>query len=34
MSELPAGDYTLRITAKDYSGNAATERRELGITLL
>ncbi|MCG8275485.1 gluconolaconase [Stenotrophomonas sp. NLF4-10] len=34
VSELPAGDYVIRITAKDHSGNAATERRELGITLL
>jgi hypothetical protein len=32
-SELPAGDYIIRITAKDYSGNAAGDRRELGITL-
>lgn len=32
-SELPAGDYTLRITARDYSGNEAEAGRELPITL-
>lgn len=32
-AELPAGDYTLRITARDYSGNEAGERRELPITV-
>jgi sugar lactone lactonase YvrE len=31
--ELPAGDYTLRITAKDYSGNVASARRDLLMTL-
>ncbi|WP_368565682.1 gluconolaconase [Pseudoxanthomonas sp. UTMC 1351] len=32
-SELPAGDYTVRITAKDYSGNVAQARRDLLLTL-
>ncbi len=32
-SELPAGDYILRITARDYSGNEAEAGRELPITL-
>ena len=31
--ELPAGDYTLRITARDYSGNAASAGRDLKIVL-
>jgi 5-hydroxyisourate hydrolase-like protein (transthyretin family) len=30
---LPAGDYTVRITARDYSGNAATAGRDLALTL-
>ena len=30
---LPAGDYTVRITARDYSGNAATAGRDLAVTL-
>ena len=28
-AELPAGDYVLRITARDYSGNVAGARRDL-----
>jgi sugar lactone lactonase YvrE len=32
-SELPAGDYTVRVTAKDYSGNVAEARRDLLLTL-
>jgi len=31
--ELPAGDYVLRITAQDYSGNVATAGRDLRIRL-
>ena len=31
--DLPAGDYTVRITAKDYSGNVANARRDLLLTL-
>jgi sugar lactone lactonase YvrE len=31
--ELPAGDYTLRITAKDYSGNTASAGRDLRMTV-
>ncbi|WP_454828475.1 gluconolaconase [Pseudoxanthomonas wuyuanensis] len=31
--ELPAGDYTLRITAQDYSGNVASAGRDLRMTL-
>lgn len=31
--ELPAGDYTVRITAQDYSGNVASARRDLPLTL-
>ncbi|KAF1721759.1 gluconolaconase [Pseudoxanthomonas wuyuanensis] len=31
--ELPAGDYTLRITARDYSGNVASAGRDLPMTL-
>ncbi|GAB3252854.1 hypothetical protein GCM10027296_19590 [Chitinimonas naiadis] len=30
---LPAGDYTVRITARDYSGNVAVNGRDLAITL-
>ena len=30
---LPPGDYTLRITARDYSGNEAQGRRELKLRL-
>ena len=30
---LPAGDYTLRITARDYSGNVAGTGRDLGLVL-
>jgi streptogramin lyase len=30
---LPAGDYTLRITARDYSGNVAGSGRDLGLSL-
>ncbi|MCA1642264.1 MAG: gluconolaconase, partial [Acidobacteria bacterium] len=32
-SELPAGDYTLRVFAADYSGNVATANRDLAITV-
>jgi len=31
--ELPAGDYVLRITARDYSGNIATGGRDLPVRL-
>ncbi|MFC3551680.1 NHL repeat-containing protein [Lysobacter cavernae] len=31
--ELPAGDYTVRITARDYSGNVASTGRDLPLTL-
>ncbi|MDR0181686.1 virginiamycin B lyase family protein [Lysobacter arvi] len=31
--ELPAGDYVLRITARDYSGNVATVGRDLPVRL-
>lgn len=31
--ELPAGDYVLRITAQDYSGNFATAGRDLKVRL-
>ncbi|MEO8365755.1 MAG: gluconolaconase [Pseudoxanthomonas sp.] len=30
---LPAGDYTLRITARDYSGNVASDGRDLKLLL-
>jgi DNA-binding beta-propeller fold protein YncE len=33
-SELPAGDYTVRITAKDYSGNEAAAGRELLVKVV
>ncbi len=32
-SELPPGDYTLRIYAADFSGNAAEANRDVPITL-
>ena len=32
-SELPAGDYLVRITASDYSGNMASAGRDLRVTL-
>jgi sugar lactone lactonase YvrE len=32
-SELPAGDYTLRVFASDFSGNVATNNRDLAITV-
>ena len=32
-SELPAGEYLIRITALDYSGNAASTRRDMKILL-
>ena len=32
-AELPAGDYVLRITARDYSGNVATAGRDLPVRL-
>jgi hypothetical protein len=32
-SELPAGDYTVRITAEDYSGNLASAKRDLLLTV-
>jgi sugar lactone lactonase YvrE len=31
--DLPAGDYTVRITARDYSGNVASVGRDLSLTL-
>lgn len=31
--DLPAGDYTVRITARDYSGNVANVGRDLLLTL-
>jgi 5-hydroxyisourate hydrolase-like protein (transthyretin family) len=31
--ELPAGHYTLRITAVDYMGNAASNGRDLPVVL-
>ncbi|GAA5074735.1 NHL repeat-containing protein [Lysobacter panacisoli] len=30
-AELPAGDYVLRITARDYSGNVASTGRDLAV---
>lgn len=30
---FPAGDYTLRVTARDYSGNVAGEGRDLALSL-
>jgi sugar lactone lactonase YvrE len=33
-TELPPGDYTLRIHARDASGNAATRNRDLAITIV
>ena len=33
VGELPPGDYTLRITARDYSGNEAQGRRDLKLRL-
>lgn len=32
-ADLPAGDYVLRITAQDYSGNIATAGRDLPVRL-
>jgi hypothetical protein len=32
-AELPAGDYVLRITARDYSGNLAAVGRDLPVRL-
>ncbi|HLM58987.1 MAG TPA: SMP-30/gluconolactonase/LRE family protein [Pyrinomonadaceae bacterium] len=32
-SELPPGDYTLRVLAADYSGNEATKNTDLPITI-
>jgi sugar lactone lactonase YvrE len=32
-SELPPGDYTLRIIAADFSGNEATSNRDVSITI-
>jgi hypothetical protein len=31
---LPPGDYTLRIWAVDFAGNAATENRDVPVTIL
>jgi hypothetical protein len=31
LAQVPPGDYSLRITAKDYSGNEAGNGRELPI---
>ena len=33
-TELPAGDYVIRITARDYSGNAAMAGRELPVRIV
>ena len=33
-AELPAGDYVIRITARDYSGNAAMAGRELPVRIV
>jgi sugar lactone lactonase YvrE len=33
-TELPPGDYTLRIHARDASGNAATRNRDLAVTIV
>ena len=33
-AELPEGDYIIRITAQDYSGNTAIEGRELPVRLV
>jgi hypothetical protein len=33
VGALGPGNYTLRITAEDYAGNAATKNRDLGITI-
>jgi hypothetical protein len=33
IGKLGAGNYTLRITAEDYAGNAATKGRDLAITV-
>ena len=33
-AELPAGDYTIRITARDYSGNEAMADRELPLRVV
>jgi len=33
VGALPPGDYTLRITARDYSGNEAQARRDLKLRL-
>ena len=33
-SVLPPGDYTLRIWAVDFAGNAATENRDVPVTIL
>jgi 5-hydroxyisourate hydrolase-like protein (transthyretin family) len=30
---LPAGDYLIRIAARDYSGNQAVANRDLAVTL-
>ena len=32
-NDLPPGDYTLRILAEDFAGNAATARRDLPVTI-
>ncbi len=32
-SELPPGDYTLRIHAADYAGNVATEGTDVAVTV-
>ena len=33
VGQLGPGDYTLRITAEDYAGNAAVKGRDLAITI-
>jgi hypothetical protein len=32
-SQLPAGDYTLRIFVADYNGNEATDGRDVEIRI-
>ena len=33
-SELPPGDYTLRIIARDASGNTALANRDVAVTVV
>jgi hypothetical protein len=32
-TQLPAGDYTLRVFAADFAGNEATENRDLAVRI-